>query len=927
MKNRSSVARILKRLHKSVAVMMIACTLLIISVVFAGATQSKTQNFNKNYTLTGNQVNDIVNIAIAQIGKKGSSFDYTEHWCADFVSDCARLAGVPSSVITYTGGVSNMYSGMMSSGATVVSSPKKGDLVFYKNQNGWCHVALMIDSSYSIHGNVNGNAKDNYTFLRTSYVTKCTYGAYNNGSPTFVRPKYSGSSTNLNWKDTATRVDLGDNFYAAIYNTKRNKVLAVENNDNVAMYSYTGAANQVWHFKKNSDGFYTITNCGNKKALDVYNGKTSGLANVWTYESNNTAAQKWGFYSSGSDMFVSATCNPGVLDVANAKYDDGTNININTKTGNNAQLFSIKKLASAGSPILNVSVGNKTKFSWNSVQGATSYILNIYKNSTAGGTAYISKNYTGTSCELELASGTYSAVLYAKNAYSQGKSTVKVFTVTGASSGDGWIYANSLPSSVTSKNYVIQYCPTYTKVAKTSPGSGWVKGAVAKQEYENSGSVYYSTLPLKTSDTRVLVNYSYYHWCSGSKGDEVNYESTSVFGHYDGIDKSKVTEFYSHADYSDGRYTFYGLKYKDTGNYAYCKSGVTCDGSYGSHGNRSYYWYKIYYYQDKAPVNYYYFTKQGGWSSSKDSSASSHTVRYRKKCSDSHKYKITSTTKATLSKNGKTVSKCSVCSNTKTTTVYYPKIISFSKTSYVYNGKTQTPSVTVKDYKGNKLKKDTDYSVKYESGRKSAGKYTVTITFKGKYSGTKKLTYTIVPKATGKITASQTTTTITLKWNKVTGADGYRVYKYNSKTKKYEKLKDVTSTSLKLSKLKAGTAYKYKVRAYTKDDGTIWGVYSGAFEAATKCNTPSITKLTTSKGKASFVWSNVAGESGYQVYCSSKKDSGYSKAGSYKANITKGSNSKLKSGKKYYFKVRAYKKTASGTVYSSWSAVKSIKIK
>ncbi|MBR2893348.1 MAG: fibronectin type III domain-containing protein [Clostridia bacterium] len=185
----------------------------------------------------------------------------------------------------------------------------------------------------------------------------------------------------------------------------------------------------------------------------------------------------------------------------------------------------------------------------------------------------------------------------------------------------------------------------------------------------------------------------------------------------------------------------------------------------------------------------------------------------------------------------------------------------------------------------------------------------------------------MAPKVTSKITATQTTTTITLKWNKVTGADGYRVYKYNSKTKKYEKLKDVTKNTLKIEKLKAGTAYKYKVKAYTKDDGTIWGDSSKVFETATKCKTPSITKLTTTKGKASFTWSNVSGESGYQVYYSTKKDSDYKKVTSYKTNVVKGSKTKLKSGKKYYFKVRAYKKTASGTVYSAWSAVKSVKVK
>ncbi len=294
----------------------------------------------------------------------------------------------------------------------------------------------------------------------------------------------------------------------------------------------------------------------------------------------------------------------------------------------------------------------------------------------------------------------------------------------------------------------------------------------------------------------------------------------------------------------------------------------------------------------------------------------------------SHTYKSV-TTKATLTKNGKVENKCSVCGYvaSKSTTVYYPKTIKLSKTEYTYNGKAQTPSVTVKDSKGNTLKKDTDYTVKYESGRKLPGKYTVTVTFKGKYSGTKKLTYTIAPRVTSKVTATQTTTTITLKWNKVTGAEGYRIYQYNTKTKKYEKVKDVTGTTLKISKLKAGTKYKFKVRAFTKDDGTIMGAYSPIFETATKAKTPTLKVTSTKKGTAALSWTNVTGESGYQVYYATSKNGEYKKLNSYKVNVVKGSKSKLTSGKTYYFKVRAYTKTDNGTVYSAWSTVKSIKIK
>lgn len=108
-----------------------------------------------------------------------------------------------------------------------------------------------------------------------------------------------------------------------------------------------------------------------------------------------------------------------------------------------------------------------------------------------------------------------------------------------------------------------------------------------------------------------------------------------------------------------------------------------------------------------------------------------------------HVYK-NKTTRATLEKNGKITPTCKICGKTKDSKpIYYPKTVKLAKTSYAYDGKVKTPSVIVKDSKGNALKKDTDYTVTYAKGRKSAGKYSVTVKFKGKYSGTKKLSFTI----------------------------------------------------------------------------------------------------------------------------------------------------------------------------------------
>lgn len=204
-----------------------------------------------------------------------------------------------------------------------------------------------------------------------------------------------------------------------------------------------------------------------------------------------------------------------------------------------------------------------------------------------------------------------------------------------------------------------------------------------------------------------------------------------------------------------------------------------------------------------------------------------------------HSYK-TVTTKATLTKNGNVTTACSRCDAVKSkTTIYYPKTIKLSKSSYIYDGKQKQPSVTVKDTKGNTLKKDTDYTVTYSGGRINPGKYTVTIKFIGKYTGSKTLTFSITPA------------------------------------------------------------------------------------------TPTISKITSSeKGKVNLSWKSVAAISGYEVYYSTKKDSDFKSLSSYKSGTTSGTGSKLTSGKTYYLKVRAYKTASNGSkIYSSWSSVKSIKIK
>ncbi len=194
---------------------------------------------------------------------------------------------------------------------------------------------------------------------------------------------------------------------------------------------------------------------------------------------------------------------------------------------------------------------------------------------------------------------------------------------------------------------------------------------------------------------------------------------------------------------------------------------------------------------------------------------------------------ITSVTKATLSKDGKTVTKCTVCGAVSATTVINKvKTVKLSKTTFTYNGKTQTPSVTVKDSKGNTLKKDVDYTVTYPKKRKSIGKYTVTVPLKGKYSGTKKLTFEIVPAkaALSKLTAGSKSLTAT--WKTVSGVTGYEVQystskKFTKKTTKTVTIKKAKTKKTTIKKLKKGKKYYVKVRAYKTVSGKkLYGAWS-----------------------------------------------------------------------------------------------------
>lgn len=176
--------------------------------------------------------------------------------------------------------------------------------------------------------------------------------------------------------------------------------------------------------------------------------------------------------------------------------------------------------------------------------------------------------------------------------------------------------------------------------------------------------------------------------------------------------------------------------------------------------------------------------------------------------------------------------------------------------------------------------------------------------------------------------SSASYSSVKLTWNKVQGAQGYKVYRYSSSKKKYELIKTITrSDTLTYTNTgrTTGTTYYYKISAIR---GSAEGDLSGKASAAPKLSVPTSFKAKAGKKSAAVSWKKVSGANGYVVYRSTKSKSGFKAV----KTITKGStvkytNKSLKKGKTYYYKVRAYRTVNKKKVYSSYTKVLKAKAK
>lgn len=156
---------------------------------------------------------------------------------------------------------------------------------------------------------------------------------------------------------------------------------------------------------------------------------------------------------------------------------------------------------------------------------------------------------------------------------------------------------------------------------------------------------------------------------------------------------------------------------------------------------------------------------------------------------------------------------------------------------------------------------------------------------------------------------------VQLTWNYSVNA-AYYLVEYKVGKNNWKKVQ-VRGRSYVKKQLKTGHKYSFRIRAVsgagTKSSPTA------VKSAIPYLKAPSSVRTSARKRAVKVSWKRVSGASGYQVFRSSKKSKGYRIVKSVKK--TSCVSSKLKKGKRYYFKVRAYRKTDGKRVYGKWSKI------
>lgn len=250
--------------------------------------------------------------------------------------------------------------------------------------------------------------------------------------------------------------------------------------------------------------------------------------------------------------------------------------------------------------------------------------------------------------------------------------------------------------------------------------------------------------------------------------------------------------------------------------------------------------------------------------------------------------------------------------------------VTFDKTSLVYYDSAVHPVMYV-SFNGQLLVQDVDYKVTY-SKNNAPGRATVKITGIGNFAGSVSKTFIISPQKVNSVSiAKNSATTATVSWGKVDKVSGYEILKYDANKNSFVHAvyASADSTSYKFTKLQNSALHSYVVKAYKTIDGDkYFGEQSDAVSVFIKPAKAQLTSVTMKNSTLNVEWKKLDC-TGYEIiYTTDSKFKKCLKTVKIKnSNKTKKAIKKLKKGKKYYVKVRAYAVYNGKKLYGSKSTM------
>ena len=432
---------------KKIAIRIISMCLVVVmclqflpmqanALSYSGSSSYKSGKYYSrliNVQLTGNQRTDIVNIAKSQIGyQEGSSssklsgesyggnncteygrwYGLQDMWCAMFVSWCANVAGISTSIVPKHCFTPDGLSWFRARGLAYTRkavangsyTPQAGDIIYFKsarNSNTTNHIGIVTGYSngtvYTIEGNsssatisTNGGAvvSKSYSISNTYIVYICKPNYKNTGSSNNTGSSGTNYTGNNNWVPDSVQHLVFDPTY---YSSKYADLKAAFGTDGNKLYQHfldygakegrqaSAVFNVRTYLEKNSDlknafgddykaaiKHFASNGVNETRVTAPYvdlgksfkariNVSTATLnlslddSNVITYTPSDAAAQIWQFDRQSNGTYKITNTKTGqVLDVYAASKKAGANIDIYDSNDTNAQRWYIYESGVSG---------------------------------------------------------------------------------------------------------------------------------------------------------------------------------------------------------------------------------------------------------------------------------------------------------------------------------------------------------------------------------------------------------------------------------------------------------------------------------------------------------------------------------------------------------------------------------------------------